>query len=863
MLLCVLAAIAARPAAAGDVNWTNPAGGNFTDGTDWSGGNSPGIADNAVFGLGSVVGYVVTLEDGQQISNSQLRVESDNVTLNFADNGTDGTTYTLMATTDSLVVGESPGDDGQLTVLAQNAASGQLGLFASGAVVGDQAGSMGTLTVEAATDAQTRASQVADINGLLTVGNAGSGNLNVIGGSGLITNDISGSVSALISGPTVVGNQNGSIGTATVSGPSLGDYGIWTTNGNADIAAMPGSTGTVNLGVGQWIVNGDINVGGAESAPGGTGTLNVNGVFALPGVSTPSSNALRIYPGGTVNLNSGTLSVGYLDNEGGQFNFNGGTLAIGGNLDIGAPGDVFNGDLTLSGAPGNPGSGLQVAGNTNIDTHQVQIDGGSFSSGTLSFSHGGSIAYNSGTFALTNSDLIVGPGGPLGTDINMGFGDVISVSGQTIIAAGSSITVSDAVFVTGSLAGAGDFNFNSGALLINGNFNIDAGQPLGSNVSLSSNIGAQALSQTLQVTGQTTIKPGSSLTLAGGELDTGSLAVGGTLNFICGTLNLTDSDLTVGAGGLLGPNVVLTNNQTIYVSGQTTITPAGSLTIAGGEFVTGTLSDNGTLKFNSGSLFINNGDLTVGPGGLLGANVVLGNGQTVGVDQAIICPGSSLLIAGGAFYAQTLVAKGNFSFISGDFTIEDLSIGPGGLLGSNFSLQANQNLRVSNQLTVQGGSTLSVSGGSPLQLFVNGRTTILSGGVLSISSPGSFMTENLTVDGELDIDIGGESDGDYDVANVNGGAILGGNLNISFIDSFLSGTGDTFDILSGGVNGFFTNAPAGAILDVSGRMLQVTYDAGEVTLTDIGSYLPEPSAIGLLLAVGGTLLTRRPGRRCL
>src|SRR5271154_2519073 len=124
LLLCVLAAIAVRGAWAGDVNWTNLAGGNFTDGINWVGGDTPNSTDNAVFGLGSAGGYAVTVQDGEQIANNQLRVGSDNVTLNFANNGTDATTYTLAAPTDSLVVGENPSDKAQLAILAQNLSSG-------------------------------------------------------------------------------------------------------------------------------------------------------------------------------------------------------------------------------------------------------------------------------------------------------------------------------------------------------------------------------------------------------------------------------------------------------------------------------------------------------------------------------------------------------------------------------------------------------------------------------------------------------------------------------------------------------------------------------------------------------------------
>ena len=109
LAIAVLSPLASRLNAA-DVNWINPTGGDFTDGMNWSGGNSPGLADDAVFNLGSA-GYTVNIPDGDQVSTSQILVETDQVTLNLASNGTDFTSYNLTAANDSLVVGENAGDD--------------------------------------------------------------------------------------------------------------------------------------------------------------------------------------------------------------------------------------------------------------------------------------------------------------------------------------------------------------------------------------------------------------------------------------------------------------------------------------------------------------------------------------------------------------------------------------------------------------------------------------------------------------------------------------------------------------------------------------------------------------------------------
>jgi hypothetical protein len=785
-MLCVLAAFTVRSAVAGDVNWTNPVGGNFTDGTNWSGGSAPGMADNAVFGLGSASGYPVTIQDGQQIANSQLRVGSDNVTLNFADNGTDAATYALTDPTDSLLVGENSGDKAQLTLLAQNLSSGQLGLFASGAVIGDQAGSTGSLIVGTASSTATQQlGTLLTLSGPLTVGNAGAGQLTVY--SSNITYDGNGNpitTPGVVSGPAIVGNQKGASGTVSIGSGNANVYGAWAVNGNASIAATSGSAGSVTVDEGQWAVTGDINVGGSETSAGGTAALDVNANGEINYVnpsqiylSTPYqgvSSVLRVYAGGTVNLNGGSITVGALDDEGGTFNFNSGSVAVGGNLDIGAPGDLINTSLTLN------NRNLLVGGNTNVNGQTLQISGGAFSTGTLTTSNGGTVQFNSGSFTLTNGDLTIGPGGLLGPNVNVaggnGINDLIAVSGQTTIAQGGTLSINGGQFATGTLASSGTINFQSGALsILNGGLTVGPGQPLGANVNLGST--QPGVEQGLYVSGQATINPGSSLTVSGGTFSAASVVNHGSFTFSSGQLYL--NNLTIGGDGPLGSSLSINYPMFLSVSGQTIIEAGSSLTITDGYFQTGQLSGTGSLQFpagSSGTLAITDGGLAIGAGTPLGPNLDL-NGQT---------------------------------------------------------------LTVSGQTTIDAGSSLTIAGGSLTanSLSLSGTLNLLLDSLSPYSSP----------------------------IDVQEDAALDGFLGLFFGDSFQSATGDTYDILlssQGMISGTFSNAPQGTILDVDGRMLQVDYTDSDVTLTDIGAAVPEPSAIGLLLAVGGTLLTRRPGRRCL
>ncbi|HWP39844.1 MAG TPA: hypothetical protein VNL70_02875, partial [Tepidisphaeraceae bacterium] len=74
-------------AAGSAVSWINPAGGQWSDPSNWSAGTVPGPADHAVFDLGSLSGYTVSFS--ANISSGSLSVLSDRVIFDLA-----GNTYT-------------------------------------------------------------------------------------------------------------------------------------------------------------------------------------------------------------------------------------------------------------------------------------------------------------------------------------------------------------------------------------------------------------------------------------------------------------------------------------------------------------------------------------------------------------------------------------------------------------------------------------------------------------------------------------------------------------------------------------------------------------------------------------------------
>ncbi len=243
--------------------------------------------------------------------------------LTVGNRGTAGTllvdTGSVASSDRSVTVGD--GTDrigGAGTVIVQGGgtvrAGGQHLAATAGVSIGNQAGTMGTVTV-------TGAGSLLDANGdRLSVGARGTGTLLVQAGASAQSG------SALYATPSSeagfsVGNVAGGNGTATIDGAGS-----------------------------KLVVNGTITVGGTLAAAGGSGTL------AASNGGVASGSALTLWAGGTIrDVTGGTILVG------------GGTAAAGAGLliqtgaAVTAHGGRIEGAVTLNGTLSNDGS-LIVAG---------------------------------------------------------------------------------------------------------------------------------------------------------------------------------------------------------------------------------------------------------------------------------------------------------------------------------------------------------------------------------------------------------------------------------------------------------------------------------------------------------------------
>src|SRR5579872_6147507 len=89
LIISAAAMTASKFSRAADITWTNPAGGSFSDGANWTGGSPPGTADNADFELPGTTPYAVSFN--ANIQTSELNVNGSPVTLNLG-----GNQYTVM-----------------------------------------------------------------------------------------------------------------------------------------------------------------------------------------------------------------------------------------------------------------------------------------------------------------------------------------------------------------------------------------------------------------------------------------------------------------------------------------------------------------------------------------------------------------------------------------------------------------------------------------------------------------------------------------------------------------------------------------------------------------------------------------------
>jgi T5SS/PEP-CTERM-associated repeat protein len=456
-----------------------------------------------------------------------------------------------------------------------------------------------------------------------------------------------------VSGPMFLGRTAGSTGEYILSAGNLNVAIVGPNYSNGEVIGSGGSGTFIQSGgtneIGTSAVTQSLAVGFGQ---GGVGTYTLNssaatlivtgnvalggsdtaaggvGVMNITGGNASIGGTLRIWntAGSGANMSGGTLSVPTLTSDG-TFNQSGGTLSS----TTETVGNNAVGSLALSGSAKHTVNYLAIGGNAGSNGTYTQSGGNLTVNNQVYVGLSGTGTFNQTGGTVSAGDFFVGyNGGSVGT-ATVGNGATLNASNAYV--GGNNV---------GTAQGTGTLNINGGNMTVSG--------PL-----------------TLYNTA------GTALNLSSGNLSIGSLVTSNgsasRLNWTGGALNITGNQgLTIGSGGPLGSAINLTAGQGLGVTN--TLTNNGSLTVNGGSLSFGTFSGNaiswvsgtfagGTYTIGSGQTFgSGGGTVTVSGTATLDLNgaIVLGtvndgSGGNVIATGNTVCTGTFNLNAGGTLTA--------------------------------------------------------------------------------------------------------------------------------------------------------------------------------------------------------------------
>jgi hypothetical protein len=394
---------------------------------------------------------------------------------------------------------------------------------------------------------------VAALNVFEVTGNANGGTFNHNSGTNHAANLLLGN------GTLSAGVYTLASGTLNVDASEIvgqGGDGTFTQNGGTQSAGdlfagvNAGSAGSFLLSGGSASYSGFAFVG-----YGGAGNLQqTSGRF--------SSASLRVAESanstGTVLISGGSLTTASVvvandANANGTFLQQGGSVSVSGAISLGNFITTAKGTYTL--LAGSLTSGQVTVGSVGTGTFS-QL-GGTHSTGTVTIA---SSAASSGRYTLSGGTLTVA------NSINL-------ASGGQFIQNGGALSVGS-FNTTGPILTP--YSFNAGLLHLTGSsFTIGSGGLLGANVSTS-------ITRSFVIDQATQLDPLGLLIVSGGTFSTGSfINNGGSIALNSGTLALTNSGLTIGAGQPLGSNVKLDYGTNLSVANTLTIDSGALLQLNG------------------------------------------------------------------------------------------------------------------------------------------------------------------------------------------------------------------------------------------------------------------------------------------
>ncbi|HVM60466.1 MAG TPA: hypothetical protein VMV72_06310 [Verrucomicrobiae bacterium] len=702
------------------------------------------IATNSALKVDGVLSNAFLIEGQMFMANGTTVTVSNGNTLagmRVASNpGASGTLTvgggTLSTVSANLYAGHDAGSTGTIWVTGGNIVGGQkidVALSGTGQmtisngtvsaatlIVGELAGSRGTLTVAGGSVTETNDSMILgrvtgatgtvwvtggqlssmNTNGLIAieVGNGGMGQMTVSNGT-------------VVAGQIMAGCQDGGLGTLTVAGGTVtaneglfaastntSRGAIWVTGGqvfvtntfvdigfqgpgqmaisngnvtatNMIVADYPGSQGKLTMAGGQLALSGFLNVGNI----GGTGTVVVSGGTLIAnnviGNLSMTSNGVTIGLGGIgqLTMTNGNAYMSPLIVGGGA----NGTLTVsGGYLFTAASNTLLMSGLALGNGQGVTGtvwvSGGLLAVTNSSGTEQLEI--GSFGVGQVTAS-GGVLRANSvfvGSFPGSQGTLTLAGGTVIADRMRLGTnnntrGTLQVNSGTLTVLSGST-----SALLLGDAQGATGVVTVAGGNVVATNIPIQVGS-LGT--------GQMTVSTGLVMTSQTAIGAGTnthgSLTLSGGMMTvlsnlTAAAAPGSTgiVLVMGGQLTATNGVIGIGNDGTatngFGVGATTVSNGTLLAN-QILL---GSSVGGQGQLI---IKTNGLVSLLGTNAFVLANDLTVD-----GGDVEILNGQ---IYCGKLHPGAMTMSNGTANCQTTYVgydSQGTLTMVAGQMTVSSL-----------------------------------------------------------------------------------------------------------------------------------------------------------------------------------------------
>ena len=513
----------------------------------------------------------------------------------------------------------------------------------------------------------------------------------------------SNSVMTLGGGILQLGFQSNTTSNVNVTDGGRLDAGLIVAAGN------PGAVANINVsGPGAVLDAGlFLALGGTSLSAGGTATALIG-----PGGTVNAPN-LFLWPGGSVQLNGGTLATTNLIRNGGSLAFNAGTIRFAGNLvtDPALTSFLTGGDATLS-----AGQTLEVAATTTL-VSPLKLDGGTLRTGALA---GGSLLnLERGTLDITLDDFQIAADGDLGPTVVLGPQQHIAVSRADsvfTIARQGVLMLNGGTFTFGSNVSSG----NLGEIHLNSDLSLLKGGDLANN-NLITGTGRIEAMVTNSPSGEIRVLDGQHLRFIGGahinagtiHVDGGSFDISSLANF--GTVDVLNGSLRA-TSALANGGVISARDSVLRFVGSLLNNNAGTLGLSFGTsdvFGAVTNNFNGKTIVSGNSRATFNGPVTNNAGGELRVST----GSTAVFFAPVTNNG---LITGG----------GSKFFELGGSNLGALSTSGSTTVAQPASVTATHIREVA--LTVAGRVTISPSG-TPAGTSRLGALSISEGGVMDLS----------------------------------------------------------------------------------------------------------------------------------